>query len=111
MERNLSDQEQQRRAALEQIRELNIDPYPPETYETNTSAAAVKARFDQDNPEALQNLRLAGRLMGRRVMGKASFAELEDESGTIQLYASRERIKPTTISSLRSCWTLGISSG
>ena len=94
MERNLSDQEQQRRAALEQIRELNIDPYPPETYETNTSAAAVKARFDQDNPEALQNLRLAGRLMGRRVMGKASFAELEDESGTIQLYASRDDLCP-----------------
>ena len=93
MERNLSDQEQQRRSALDQIRELGIDPYPPETFETNTTAAAIKEQFDKQ-PEELTGLKLTGRLMGRRVMGKASFAELEDESGTIQLYVSRDDLCP-----------------
>lgn len=94
MERNLSDQEQQRRTALDQIRELGIDPYPPETFETNSSTAQVKAQFDDEQPNPLTDLRLAGRLMGRRIMGKASFAELEDESGTIQLYLSRDDLCP-----------------
>ena len=94
MERNLSDQEQQRRTALEAIRELGIDPYPPETFETNASAKGVLNRFDQEASENLQGLRLAGRLMGRRIMGKASFAELEDESGAIQLYISRDDLCP-----------------
>lgn len=94
MERNLSDQEQQRRTALEAIRELGIDPYPPETFETNASAKGVLNRFEQEASENLQGLRLSGRLMGRRIMGKASFAELEDESGTIQLYISRDDLCP-----------------
>ncbi len=93
MERNLSDQEQQRRSALEQIRELGIDPYPPETFEANISTADIKSEFYK-NPDSLTGLKLAGRLMGRRVMGKASFAELEDESGTIQLYVSRDDLCP-----------------
>lgn len=93
MERNLSDQEQQRRSALEQIRELGIDPYPPETFESNTTAADIKAQYDK-NPDNLTGLSLSGRLMGRRIMGKASFAELEDESGTIQLYVSRDDLCP-----------------
>lgn len=94
MERNLTDQEQQRRAALQQIRELGIDPYPPETFETNTTVDAIKAEFDDEKPDNWKNIRIAGRLMGRRVMGKASFAELEDESGTVQLYASRDDLCP-----------------
>lgn len=94
MERNLSDQEQQRRKALEAIRDLGIDPYPPETFETNSSAKGIINSFDDEAAENLQELRLAGRLMGRRIMGKASFAELEDESGTIQLYLSRDDLCP-----------------
>ncbi len=93
MERKLTDQEEQRREALNQIRELGIEPYPAETFDVNNSAEEILQNFD-DSASNYQSVRIAGRLMQRRVMGKASFAELQDESGTIQLYFSRDDICP-----------------
>ncbi len=93
MERKLTDQEEQRREALKQIRELGIEPYPAESYETNVHAEEILRHFDENKPN-YQDVTLAGRLMQRRVMGKASFAELQDETGTIQLYFSRDDICP-----------------
>jgi len=89
----LSDQEIVRRENLQKIRELGIDPYPPEAFPVNAQAAEIQARFEADS-EAFQDVALAGRLMMVRVMGKASFAELQDSSGRIQLYVSRDEICP-----------------
>ena len=93
MKRKLTDQEEQRRESLQQIRDLGIDPYPAESFEVNVHADEILNHFDESQPN-YQEVQLAGRLMQRRVMGKASFAELQDESGTIQLYFSRDDICP-----------------
>ena len=93
MERKLTDQEEQRREALQQLRELGINPYPPETFEVNAYADEIVRNYDDDNTN-YQDVSIAGRLMKRRVMGKASFAELQDETGTVQLYFSRDDICP-----------------
>lgn len=89
----LNEQQQIRREALDQIRTLGIDPYPAAEVEINATAAEVMAGFDPEL-ENYQEVSLAGRLMMKRVMGKASFAELLDHSGTIQLYVSRDEIAP-----------------
>ena len=93
MQHQLSDQEIIRRENLQELRNLGIDPYPAEAFPVNALAAGIRARFD---PEAgnFQDVCLAGRLMSSRVMGKASFAELQDSSGRIQLYISRDDICP-----------------
>lgn len=93
MDRKLTDQEAQRREALQQIRELGIEPYPAETFDVNISAEEILQNFNDSDPN-YQSVQIAGRLMQRRVMGKASFAELQDQSGTIQLYFSRDDICP-----------------
>ncbi|HEX5625262.1 MAG TPA: lysine--tRNA ligase, partial [Saprospiraceae bacterium] len=82
-----------RRNALAEIRNLGIDPYPPEAFEKNTSAILIKAGFD-DDPEAFKSVRLAGRLMMVRDMGKACFAEIQDATGKIQVYIKRDEICP-----------------
>ncbi|MGA1583633.1 MAG: lysine--tRNA ligase [Saprospiraceae bacterium] len=89
----LSEQEQVRRDALQAIRELGIDPYPPEAFPVSAHAHEINAHF---NPESAnyQQVTLAGRLMMKRVMGKASFAELQDSTGRIQLYVNRDEICP-----------------
>jgi lysyl-tRNA synthetase class 2 len=89
----LSEQEIVRREALEKIRALGIDPYPAEAFEVTAHAADIKANFTPETPN-FQNVSLAGRLMMTRVMGKASFAELLDSTGRIQLYVSRDEICP-----------------
>jgi len=89
----LSEQEIVRRENLEKIRELGIDPYPSDLYPVNTYASDIKAGFDAEKKN-FQEVCLAGRLMMKRIMGKASFAELQDSSDKIQIYVSRDDICP-----------------
>jgi len=91
----LSEQEVNRRENLQKIRELGIDPFPPESFEVTAYAKEIKEEFDDEGEKPnFQDVSLAGRLMGSRVMGKASFAELQDQSGRIQLYVARDEICP-----------------
>ncbi|MBP3229107.1 MAG: lysine--tRNA ligase [Bacteroidaceae bacterium] len=88
----LSEQEINRRNSLAQLREMGIDPYPAPLFPVDATAADVVANFnDGDEP---RQVTLAGRMMSRRVMGKASFAELLDASGRVQLYITRDDICP-----------------
>jgi lysyl-tRNA synthetase class 2 len=89
----LSEQEIVRRQNLQSIRDLGIDPYPAPQFEVNAFAADIKARFE-DGAEGFENLRLAGRIMMVRDMGKACFAELQDSTGRIQFYVRRDDICP-----------------
>ncbi len=89
----ISEQEAIRREALQQLRELGIDPYPAETYAVNATAKSILKKFPADN-SLYQDIQVAGRIMGRRIMGSASFAELQDHSGRIQLYFNRDEICP-----------------
>ncbi len=93
MEQQLSEQEIIRRQSLEEIKKLGIDPYPAALFPVNTSAKEILDNFDA-NPEGFTEVCLAGRLMSRRIMGKAAFAELKDASGRIQVYINRDEICP-----------------
>jgi len=90
---NLSDQEQIRRASLDELRKLGINPYPAAEYINNAFAQDI---LDNYTPEKnnYQEVSLAGRIMSRRIMGNASFAELMDSSGRIQIYLRRDDICP-----------------
>ncbi len=88
-----SEQEIIRRKSLERIRELGIDPYPAAEYPVNTLSATIRAEYS-DEKKNFGNVCIAGRLMGIRIMGKASFAELLDSSGRIQLYVNRDELCP-----------------
>lgn len=92
MNQELNDQELFRRRSLETLREMGVNPYPAAEYPTNAFATEVKETFQDDAPR--REVVMAGRLMGRRIMGKASFAELKDSTGRIQLYISRDEICP-----------------
>ena len=92
MERELSDQEQFRRESLVKLRGMGINPYPAAEYVVNAYSDEVKENF-RDDAEPRQ-VSMAGRLMSRRIMGKASFADLKDSKGRIQLYISRDEICP-----------------
>ncbi|MBK7427020.1 MAG: lysine--tRNA ligase [Saprospiraceae bacterium] len=89
----LNDQELARIDALQHLKNLNIDPYPAALFPVDKLAMEVKSEWS-DDPEQMQDITLAGRLMMKRVMGKASFAELLDSSGRIQLYVQRDDICP-----------------
>ena len=89
----LSEQEIQRRKSLEQLREINIDPYPAEGYEINTTSLEILNNFDPDKGN-FKDVSIAGRIMNRRIMGNASFAELQDEEGSIQIYVKRDNVCP-----------------
>ena len=89
----MSEQERIRRQALDKLQEMGIDPYPPEAVEISHLATDVKKKFEESDDEPFE-VKLAGRLMNRRIMGKASFAELGDKSGSIQLYFNRDEICP-----------------
>ena len=93
MSKQLSEQELVRRQNLQAIRDLGIDPYPSDTFNVNVTAKEVKDNFVEGS-EKFQEVSLAGRLLSRRIMGKASFAELQDSSGRIQLYVNRDEICP-----------------
>ncbi len=89
----LTDQEMFRRKAKEELENMGIDPYPAPTFEVNARAQEILAKFPQDN-SLFQEVSIAGRIMSRRVMGAASFVELQDETGRIQLYVKRDEICP-----------------
>ena len=80
---DLNEQELFRRESLAKLRELGIEPYPAPLYPINTSAAQIKAEFDEAAGN-FQDVVIAGRIMSRRIMGAASFGELQDETGRIQ---------------------------
>ena len=89
----LSEQEQIRRNSLDELRKLGINPYPAAEYKTTVFAQDI---LDNYTPEKnnFQDVCLAGRIMSRRIMGNASFAELMDSSGRIQIYFRRDDICP-----------------
>ena len=88
----LSEQEIIRRNSLNELRAMGIDPYPAAEYVTNAFSTDIKAEFkDEDEPRQVS---VAGRIMSRRVMGKASFIELQDSKGRIQVYITRDDICP-----------------
>lgn len=89
----LSEQELNRRKDLARLRELGIDPYPAAMFETNTSAKDILENYEA-NKIHYKTVKIAGRIMRKRVMGKASFAELQDAQGRIQLYIARDEICP-----------------
>ena len=88
----LSEQEIVRRQALQELKEMGINPYPAAEYPTNAFSTEIKESFKDDEPQ--REVCIAGRLMGKRVMGKASFAELQDSKGRIQVYVSRDDLCP-----------------
>ena len=88
----LSEQEIFRRNSLEELRNLGINPYPAEEYSVTAYAKEIKEAFQDDAPK--REVSIAGRIMSRRIMGKASFVELQDTTGRIQLYISRDDICP-----------------
>ena len=85
----LSEQEIQRRESLHKLRELGIDPYPAALYPVDAFAADIKEKFEDG-----KQVCLAGRMLSQRIMGKASFAEIQDASGRIQVYFNRDEICP-----------------
>lgn len=89
----LSEQEIIRRNSLQKLRELGIDPYPAAEYKINTTSAEIKENFSEEKKN-FQDVVLAGRIMTFRIMGKASFAELQDHAGRIQIYVNRDEICP-----------------
>ncbi|HOW30450.1 MAG TPA: OB-fold nucleic acid binding domain-containing protein, partial [Bacteroidales bacterium] len=89
----LSEQEQIRRNSLQEIYNLGINPYPPELFPVNVSTAEILANFPADN-SLYQDVAIAGRIMTRRIMGAASFVDLQDSAGRIQLYFKRDDICP-----------------
>lgn len=89
----LSEQEILRRDSLKQLRELGINPYPAEAYEINANAADILANYEKDKT-AYKTIKIAGRIMGRNIMGAASFAELQDATGRIQIYLKRDELCP-----------------
>ena len=90
---HLSEQEQLRRKSLAALREAGINPYPAERFDVSASAADIAAGFDAE-PEKFQTVTIAGRMMSRRIMGSASFFELQDHTGRIQVYIRRDDICP-----------------
>ena len=89
----LSEQEQLRRQSLAALRELGIDPYPAQKFDVTATATEIAEHFDAD-PERFAEVAIAGRIMSRRIMGSASFFELQDHTGRIQVYIRRDDICP-----------------
>lgn len=90
----LSEQEQVRRDNLQKIIDCGINPYPSSSYEVTYKAGDIKSSYTEETKEDFKEVSLAGRLMMKRIMGKASFAELQDSTGRIQLYVNRDEICP-----------------
>ena len=88
---HLSEQEIFRRNSRHQLQQMGIDPYPAALYPTNAFSVDIRADFD-DNLEPKRQVCVAGRIMSRRIMGKASFVELQDSKGRIQIYIAGEDI-------------------
>lgn len=93
MEASLNEQQLLRRQSLEELKSLGIDPFPAELYPVSHQAADIRAEYPS-NPEAFSKVVIAGRLMTRRIMGKAAFGDILDSSGRIQVYVNRDEICP-----------------
>ena len=93
MSQQLSEQEQIRRENLQKIIDLGVDPYPSAQYHVSHQAHQVHEGY-KEGSEAYNKVSMAGRIMSRRIMGKASFAEIQDASGRMQIYVSRDDICP-----------------
>ena len=107
----LSEQEVVRREKLGKLREMGIDPYPAALYPVDSNSKGIKSNFEEG-----KQVVVSGRLMSRRIQGKASFAELQDSEGRIQVYFNRDEICPGEDKTLyndvyKNCWTSVISSG
>jgi lysyl-tRNA synthetase class 2 len=89
----LNEQELGRRASLQALLDLGINPYPAELYPVNTNSAEIRRGFDPERNN-YQDVCIAGRIMGRRIMGAASFMELQDSWGKIQVYVNRDELCP-----------------
>ena len=89
---DLSEQEIVRRNSLAEMRNMGIEPYPAAEYEVNAYTTDIKDEFKDEEP--VREVSIAGRVMTRRIMGKASFMELQDSKGRIQVYISRDDICP-----------------
>ena len=87
----LNEQERFRRDSLAELIKIGIEPYPADLFEVNASTAEIREKFTAGS-SLFQEVSLAGRLMGRRIMGSASFAEIQDASGRIQIYLKRDEI-------------------
>jgi lysyl-tRNA synthetase class 2 len=90
----LSEQEIVRRQEREELLQLGINPYPSETYEVTELSKDILENFEKE-PERFKEITIAGRMMSRRIMGSASFAEVQDSAGRIQVYIRRDDICPT----------------
>jgi lysyl-tRNA synthetase class 2 len=89
MIQNLSEEEVVRRSALNKLREKGIDPFPAAEFKVNATAKEIKEKYEEG-----KSVTVAGRMMNMRVMGKASFADLHDSSGKIQIYIASDNICP-----------------
>lgn len=87
----MTEQEIIRRDALKKLEELGIEPYPADLFEVNVSAKEIHENYEREKLD-YKNISIAGRLMSRRIMGKAAFADLQDSTGRIQLYINRDEI-------------------
>ncbi len=90
---DLNEQELGRRASLQQLHNLGIEAYPAAEYEVNVTTSEIKAGYDPEKNN-FQEISIAGRMMSRRIMGAASFIELQDDCGRIQVYIKRDEICP-----------------
>ncbi|MCF0164561.1 MAG: lysine--tRNA ligase [Bacteroidales bacterium] len=90
---DLNEQELNRRASLKAMRDLGIEPYPAEQFPVNADTEDIKANYN-DEIHNFDNVSIAGRIMSRRIMGAASFIELQDDKGRIQVYIKRDEICP-----------------
>ncbi len=92
---HLSEHEIQRRQALEELVSMGIDPYPAEAFTVNNTSANILSKYLSSKEDAVwKEVSIAGRLTGKRIMGSASFAVLQDAVGKIQLYVSRDELCP-----------------
>lgn len=89
----LTEQELQRRQAREELMQMGVDPYPPELFKVNVTAADIHENYELRKTD-YQDISLAGRIMSRRIMGSASFAEIQDHTRRIQIYIRRDDICP-----------------
>ena len=109
MSLELSEQEQLRRRSLAALRELGIEPYPAAMFDVTATAAQITQGLTADNAADFADVRIAGRIMSRRIMGSASFFELQDHTGYRYISAattSAPRVTPrSTTPSSRSCST------
>lgn len=104
----LSEQEIKRREKREELMKLGIEPYPSELFEINVTAEDIHRNYNSRKID-YKDVSIAGRIMNFRIMGSASFAEIQDSTGRIQIYVRRDDICPNEDKSLyntvfKNCW-------